>query len=319
MPAHNTLDVAVIGAGKMALDCLARILDHASARPGLVITPSSDDAAGRRLADWCARHSIPLCHAADPNDTTCLDQLVRLAPAAIFSINSFAILRPPLLAIPSLGVVNFHNGPLPGYAGMNIPTWAIWNDEKTHGVSWHFVDEGIDTGDVIAFSGFALDRRETAATLTMKCIMEGIRMFDSVLDAVLSGHASRVPQAGQRTCYRKTDVPNEGRLDLNWPSRRLDRFVRALDFHPFPSPLGPPRIRLGAELIGLGRVAVTPDGDERSTQAPGMIQSIAADRLVVRCLDGNLAVRSFVGADGVELSVATVARKHALAPGIQLG
>ena len=318
MASGGDTNIAIIGAGKMALDCLARALEQDGTRPSLVITSDRNDMPSRRLADWCARHAVPLHDTADPNSNACLAQLRQAAPAVIFNINSFAILRRPLLAIPPLGVVNFHNGPLPGYAGMNIPTWAIWNDEKTHGVSWHFVDEGVDTGDVIACSSFPLDPRETAATLTMKCIVEGIRMFDSVLQAVLAGDAPRTPQAGRRTCYRQSWIPHDGRLDLDWPARRLDRLVRALDFHPLPNPLGPPRIRLGSGLIGLGRVTVTPDEDGPSHHAPGTILGIEADRLVLRCLDGKLVVRACFDTDGTDLSVTALAQKHGLAPGMLL-
>ncbi len=60
---------------------------------------------------------------------------------------------------------------------MNIPSWAIINGESKHGVTWHFIDTGIDTGNIIAQKIFPLDKDVTAGRLMSKCIMEGLTLF----------------------------------------------------------------------------------------------------------------------------------------------
>ena len=54
----------------------------------------------------------------------------------------------PVLALAARGAINFHDGPLPRYAGLNAPVWAILNREPAHGVTWHLIEGGIDEGDI---------------------------------------------------------------------------------------------------------------------------------------------------------------------------
>jgi methionyl-tRNA formyltransferase len=59
------------------------------------------------------------------------------------------IFRSSIIKTPRLGIINCHTGKLPFYRGRNILNWALINDEKEFGITVHYVDEGIDTGDII--------------------------------------------------------------------------------------------------------------------------------------------------------------------------
>ena len=310
--------IAIIGEGKMAYDCLRRAVKLGGVAVPVLVTRIADDPASRRLAAFCGTHSVEVVDTHDPNSTHALHSIQMADPHAIFNINGFSILKDELISLPRLGVVNFHNGPLPRYAGLNIPTWVIWNGESRHGVTWHFVDQGIDTGDVIAQAMFDIDERETAATLTMKCIVHGIDIFDGVLNSVLSGQCPRRKQMAERTYYRGKDIPNDRFIDLAWPAWRIDRLVRSLNFHPFPSLLGYPRLRLDDSFINLRVAEVREQPGSDSTDPPGTIVEIDERAIHISVRNGHLVASAFVSADGKPLDVAEAVEKYGLSRGMLL-
>ena len=67
----------------------------------------------------------------------------------LFSIVYPHIIPGEILALPCRSAINFHDGPLPRYAGMNVTSWAIINQETTHGVTWHVMSAEVDKGDIL--------------------------------------------------------------------------------------------------------------------------------------------------------------------------
>ena len=68
----------------------------------------------------------------------------------LLSIANLDLIPDALLALPTRGAVNFHDGPLPRYAGLNAPVWALINGEVEYGISWHMIAGGVDEGALVA-------------------------------------------------------------------------------------------------------------------------------------------------------------------------
>lgn len=83
----------------------------------------------------------------------------------LLSIANLHVIPDPVLALADKGAVNFHDGPLPRYAGLNTPNWALINGEARHGITWHMLEGGIDEGDIIAQRLFDISEDETALSL----------------------------------------------------------------------------------------------------------------------------------------------------------
>jgi len=310
------LAVAIIGSGKMACDCVNRILARDRVDTRLLITSSGDDHWCRRLATLCASHAIRLISVRDPNEETAVRMLEDLQPDLAFNINNLAILRRRMLAATAGGIVNFHNGPLPAYAGLNIPTWVIWNGEARHGVTWHFMNTGIDSGNILAQTNFPVRPDETASSLMFKCILEGTALFEDALDRVTTGDRSGTPQTGDRSYYGRHDVPNDGVLELGWDVATLDRFLRALDYWPYPNPVAYPRLRTSAGEIRIARATVLSSGVAAAATTGTVIE--AADDIRLATRGGVLVIRSVVDPDGRTLPLEEIVARHRLEPGSRL-
>ena len=77
------------------------------------------------------------------------ERLAGLQVDWLLSIANLSLIPAAVLALATQGAVNFHDGPLPRYAGLNAPVWAILNGEAQHGITWHLIAGGIDEGDIL--------------------------------------------------------------------------------------------------------------------------------------------------------------------------
>ena len=113
----------------------------------------------------------------------------------ILSVANLRVIPARTLALATKGAVNFHDGPLPGYAGLNVPVWAILNGETRHGITWHLVGQGIDDGDILEQRLFDIGANDTALTLNTRCFEAAIESFPALLDQLENG-LQRRPQDG---------------------------------------------------------------------------------------------------------------------------
>jgi methionyl-tRNA formyltransferase len=290
--------VAIVGDGKIAGDCIATVVNRSDVQMCATVFHRDNRWSGlsAQMPD-----SAQTIDCDNVNETNVVGKLRALSPDVIVNVNSFDILRDEILSIPSDGVVNFHNGPLPGYRGMNIPTWAIFNGEKDHGVTWHLVERAIDTGAILAQERFPIDSTETAISLTFKCIAAGLRQFEVLLQQYSdSGALIGVPQSGKSNYFRAADIPNDGFVDFAWAKPQLSRFVRSLSFRPFPEPRLRVRVEVDGKLIFAGHADVLDATD--SPTPPGTVVAIENGAILVATKDSVLRLEDF--SDGNDLSLA---------------
>ena len=98
-----------------------------------------------------------------------LVSVLRREPFEIFlSIDNLLKVPNEVLGLAGKFAINFHDGPLPQYAGANVTSWAIMNQEVTHGVTWHAMSDRIDGGDILKQVVFPLSPKETALILNAR-------------------------------------------------------------------------------------------------------------------------------------------------------
>jgi peptidoglycan/xylan/chitin deacetylase (PgdA/CDA1 family) len=103
------------------------------------------------------------------------------------------ILKPATFSVPRLGCINLHKGKVPEYRGMPPGFWELYDGAQTAGVTVHFVDKGLDTGDILATRTIPIAQTETPDTLLEKLHVEGSLALISAVSALRDGTAA--PQA----------------------------------------------------------------------------------------------------------------------------
>lgn len=165
------------------------------------------------------------------------ESLVENNPEAANLVVSYLFwrkIRKPLIEIPQYGCINFHPAILPdwrGTAGYNI---AILNRLSSWGATAHYVDETIDTGNIIRIYRFDFDyRTETASTLEKKTQSIQMDLYKSVvLDILESGRLKSVPQScGTGVYVSRKEMEEMKKIDVEKDD--IDLKIRAFWFPPY--------------------------------------------------------------------------------------
>jgi len=178
----------------------------------------------------------------------------------LLNVHSLFLVHPDVVRAARIGSFNLHPGPLPEYAGLNAPSWAIYNGERRHAVTRHWMDPGIDSGSIAYAASFELTERDTGLSVSARCVREGVRLVERLLEDA-AAHPEAIPRTEQdlsrRRYYRRAEIPDEGRIVWTRPARRIVDLVRASDYLPFPSPWGIPSTRLGELEFGIVKASRT--------------------------------------------------------------
>ncbi len=158
----------------------------------------------------------------------------------LLSVANPCILTAEALARPRRLAINYHDSPLPRYAGRHAAPRAILHGEVSHGVTWHAMTPRVDAGGILVQETFPLDLDETAFSLHLKCFEAALRTFGRLLEGLEAGSLSPVPQdLRRRTWFPSTDrLPDGGRLSWDLPARALSARVRSACFGPEPNDWG---------------------------------------------------------------------------------
>jgi methionyl-tRNA formyltransferase len=179
----------------------------------------SDPAVGRR------RLLVqPPRRALDPF----LDALRAEAPDFIVVASYSMILPGAVLAIARHGAVNVHGGLLPAYRGGHVMQWAILNGERETGVTLHYMDEGIDTGPIIAQTRFPIGPDDDAVIVKQNVQAAATSLMRDWWPRIADRTAPRVPQDETTARLWPMRTTIEGRICWSEPARAVCRLVRAM-------------------------------------------------------------------------------------------
>ncbi|WP_419912436.1 methionyl-tRNA formyltransferase [Hoeflea sp.] len=158
---------------------------------------------------------IPVFETADARNEDCLDQVRSWAPDLIVSNYFNQVIRQPMLAIPRVGAINMHPALLPRNRGLSPCFWAMANGDDTTGASVHWVDEDLDTGNIILQATVPIAPGESVISVSQKCSDSGARLLIDCITKLRTGHVPGAPQDETKRSY------------YSWPSpggiRRLYR------------------------------------------------------------------------------------------------
>jgi methionyl-tRNA formyltransferase len=200
----------------------------------------------------------------------------------LLNVHSLFVANEEVVRAPRIGSFNLHPGPLPEYAGLNAPSWAIYRGERMHAVTVHWMEPGIDTGAVAYERFFDVAEDETGLSLSARCVREGLPLVEQLLENAEAGEIPARPQDLSRRRYFGREVPQDGKILWGRPAREIVAFVRACDYFPFPSPWGEPAARLDGQEFAVLRASAT---GAPVAEPPGTIGGIDGRDAMVAAMD----------------------------------
>ncbi|WP_430407640.1 formyltransferase family protein [Hydrogenophaga sp.] len=308
----SNFSCVVMGNESLLIQCAERLLQGGD-RIGAVITRNAD------IRSW----AVHLGLRVEMPGEDLAQRLAGLEFDWLFSIANLSVIPQAVLDQARHGAINFHDGPLPRHAGLNAPVWAILEQERQHGVTWHLIEGGIDEGDIVKQKLFDMAPNETALTLNTRCYEAAMESFAELLVDLRGSGLKRTPQdLSQRSYHARLDRPAAAaRLDFAQPAATLVALVCALDHSTYWNPLTCPKVEVdGRVLLVTGGVAEPSAG----AAAPGEVVEATPAGLVVgtasvpvrltglRDLQGQPVCPSTVTRTGTRLPLLDPVTAHAL-------
>jgi methionyl-tRNA formyltransferase len=212
---------------------------------------------------------------------------IKTARPDLLWITDFRYLIPAeMIALAPLGAVNVHPSLLPRYRGRASINWAILNGDRCLGLTAHFVDEGMDTGDIIEQVSYEIgDDQDVGDCLNILYPLYG-SITRNVLAYFECGRVPRIAQDHSRATSFPRRRPEDGRIDWRRSARSIYNLIRAVAF-PYPGAF----TTLGGQAVTVWKARIA--SETESTSEPGRV--IADQELgpLVQCGRGTLVLTRF--------------------------
>jgi len=228
--------IVFMGTPEFALPSLKILLDNHYDITSVVTAPDKPAGRGLRVQQspvkqFALQHELPVLTPERMKDLQFVEQLKSLQPD-LFVVVAFRILPKEVFTIPTYGAFNLHASLLPKYRGAAPINWAVINGEKETGVTTFFLQEAVDTGNVILQARVPIGPDETAGELHDKLAEVGAEIVLHTVRLIESGKA--VPR--QQDSSLATPAPkifkNDCQIDWTKSAQQVHNFVRGLSPYP---------------------------------------------------------------------------------------
>ena len=225
--------------------------------------------------EFCARHDIDLLKVKSVNDDEVVDAVRKHRLDWLFIIGWSQIARRPILEAPRSGVIGMHPTLLPEGRGRAAIPWAILNGLQETGVTMFKLDEGVDTGPIVAQQKVAIARDETATTLYKKVVLAHDRLIRDVWSELVADRIVLRPQDSSLASEWPARRPEDGMIQPQMDVACAERLIRATT-HPYPGAFWKETgdvLRIWRGVIGKENEE-PPDGARRIRLADGVIDAL---------------------------------------------
>ncbi len=182
------------------------------------------------LKDLAKFHNIDYLKDKNVNSDKFISILKKYNCDLFISMSFNQIFKPKIINLTKYKIINCHAGKLPFYRGRNVLNWVLINDEKDFGITVHYVDEGIDTGDIIIQKIFQITDSDNYKTILEKAYVECANILYEAVSMFKKGNVKAYKQNELANTSSYFSKRKEGDEILNWnqTSREIFNFVRAI-------------------------------------------------------------------------------------------
>ena len=282
--------IIVFGNQQIALDCIKILINIKDVNLLAVVgckTKQDISVGYPSIKEYCARNNI-LYYNPEKLDENFLKVIKILKPDLCFSIFSKKYFSQNYLSMPPMGFINVHASLLPKYRGPTPVIWALVNNEDKVGITLHYLDKEIDTGDIIGQSEIKVPKNISGYDLKPIITKKGVQLFKRELPLILKGTNKRVKQNHANATYYG-QYSSELKI-INWflPVKNISRQVQALT-KPYD---GTKAFILDKELLIWKAKVIR--YSKKKLSGPGKIIKVYTDgKFIVSGVDGHLLIEDY--------------------------
>lgn len=229
--------IVYMGTPDIAAIILKRLLEEPYEIVLTVTQPDRPKGRGKELAKSPVKvlseeHGIPVFQPERLRNPEAVAVIREAKPDMIVVAAFGQILPKEILDMPKYGCINVHASLLPAYRGAAPIQWAVLDGQKESGVTIMYMNEGLDTGDILLQKRVSLSPDETGGSLYDTLSVMGAELLTEAIPKIVDGTLTAVPQGEMTTAYAKQLTKEMGRLDFTRPAEELERYIRGLN--PWP-------------------------------------------------------------------------------------
>ena len=226
-----------MGTPEFAVESLKAIVEAGYKVVGVITAPDKPAGRGRKLQEsavkkYAVEQNLPLLQPTNLKSEDFLNELKAWEPN-LQVVVAFRMLPKVVWDLPEYGTFNLHASLLPQYRGAVPINWAIINGETQTGVSTFFLDEKIDTGEMIFQESVEIGPKEDAGALHDKLMAVGSRLVVQTLDKIQKGEVATTPQkdaTGLKDAFKLTK--ENTRINWTQPLEQVYNQIRGLSPYP---------------------------------------------------------------------------------------
>ena len=282
---------------------------------GVISQPDKPKGRGKNLQPTPVKEAamelgLPVYQPKKVRDPEFIQVVRDLEPEVIVVVAFGQIIPKEILEMPKYGCINVHASLLPKYRGAAPIQWAVIDGEKESGVTIMQMDEGLDTGDMLAKAIVPLDEKETGGSLFDKLSEAGGRLCVETLAKLEKGEIAPEKQGESPTAYASMLDKKMGNIDWNKSAVVIERLVRGLN--PWPSAY----THLDGKTLKIWACDVLPQSASKGES--GEILEVTKDAIHVQTGDGILVLREIQLAGKARMDAGAFLRGYKVVPGTVL-
>ena len=307
--------VIFMGTPDFSVGALKALAENGYEIAGVVTQPDKPRGRGKASAMTPVKEAalelgLTVYQPARVREQSFMDTVRALNPDVIVVSAFGQIIPKALLELPRYGCVNIHASLLPKYRGAAPIQWAVMDGEPVSGVTIMQMDEGLDTGDMLAKTEVPLEPDETGGSLFDKLSRAGADLLIRTLPALEQGTLTPEKQPLESpTAYARMIRKEDGRIDWNLEAEAIERRIRGLN--PWPSAY----TELTGKILKIWRAEVLP---KESGQTPGTVTEAGKGGFCVQTGKGVLRLLEVQLEGKKRMDAQAFLRGFHAAPGMKL-
>ncbi len=235
---NNQKKIIFMGTAQFAIPCLDNIKKNNFNLIAVVTSPDKPAGRGLKISEspvkeYAKKNQLNLLQPVNLKDSNFINQIRRLKPDLIVVV-AFRMLPEILWSIPTFGSINVHASLLPNYRGAAPINWAIINGEKQTGVTTFFINDRIDTGDVIGQSKIDINKNENAGELHNSLMRLGADLLIKSIDKIFSSKENISTKQLEVKNLKAAPKLNKTNCKINWQDSCINIHNKIRGLSPYP-------------------------------------------------------------------------------------
>lgn len=230
------MSIVYMGTPEFAVAGLEKLIVEGYNVKAVITAPDRPAGRGRKLKEsavkiYALQQDITLLQPTNLKDESFISELKQYQ-ADLFIVVAFRMLPKVIWELPTMGTLNLHGSLLPQYRGAAPINWAIINGEKETGVTTFFIDEKIDTGQIILNKKINIRNEETAGELHDRMMVLGAQTIVDTVELIRKGEAEPKPQPNQITKAAPKISKEDCLINFNQSIIEIHNLIRGMSPYP---------------------------------------------------------------------------------------